>query len=152
MRIGLRAFLFAMLLTPGVSLAQTESPLTPVDFEKLRLKALDQKQTIGLPQTVRKTLGLPDVRIAVKQLVAGDAKQKYFFMLRVEDGVDNVLFTVVSPEGTRVYLTTSKLDFRSAAASIETGPLHGIQSGDPKAIAEFNEVLGVWSQVAQSLE
>jgi hypothetical protein len=148
-----RLLVTALVVSVALSVqAQTESPMTPVDFEKLRIKTLDQKQTSALPQVVRKVLGLPDVRIAVKQLVAGDATQKYFFMLRVEDGVDNVILPVVDPTGTRVFLTTSKLDFRGAAASIEKGPLHGIQGGDPKSIAEFNEVLAVWSQVAQSLE
>ena len=150
-----RMFLAALVLflaSPALHGQSTESPLTPVDFEKLKLKTLDQKQTIGLPPVIRRALKMPDVRIAFKQLVAGDATQKYYFMLRVEDGVDNVILMVVDAKGTRVFLTTSKLDFRGSAASIEKGPLQGIQGGDPKSMAEFTELLGIWSQVAQSLE
>jgi hypothetical protein len=157
--IGNLAMLAALLVSmPCASAAQDDPPLTPVDFEKLRLRTLDEKKTVQLPPTARRALGLPESRMEFKQLVAGDEKQQYFFIVRV-DNPDDVCVSVKNEEATRLYLTNPKLEYRGGAASVKPDPsrrvvggtpIRAIPSGDPAAAAEFAEILRVWAQVAQS--
>ena len=148
-----------LLMMPLASAAQDDPPLTPVDFEKLRLRTLDETGTVQLPPAARRALGLPDIRMEFKQLAAGDEKQQYFFMVRVRTSTDDVIVSVVNEEGSRLFLTNAKLQFRGAAESpkndptrrVISGGVRMVPSGDPKAAAEFIEILRVWAEVAQTL-
>lgn len=149
----MRAYAIAALLVcaPAVLLAQTEWPLTAVDFEKLRLRVLDEKRATQLPPAARKALGLPESRADFKQIVAGDANTQYSFMVRSDGAADDVCISIKDAEGTRIYLTNSKQQFRGAARQNVKEPIRMMPSGDTKALAEFRELLGIWAQVAQSL-
>lgn len=151
MRKGFAAVLVLLILAPIGAAPQTETPLTAVDFEKLKLRVLDEKNTTQLPPAARKALGLPESRADYKKLAAGDATTQYIFMVRSDAGVDDVLVSIKDASGTRLYLTNSKQQFRGAANQNVKEPIRMMPSGDPKAAAEFQEILRVWAQVAQSL-
>jgi hypothetical protein len=150
MRRQVIAALF-LLLAPAISIAQTEPPLTPVDFEKLRLRVLDEKGTTSLPPAARKALGMPESRVDFKQLVAGDANTQYAFMVRSDGSADDVCVSIKDAAGTRMYLTSSKQQYRGGARQNVKEPIRMILSGDSKAAAEFQEILRIWAEVAQSL-
>lgn len=140
-----------LLLLASATFAQTQTPLTAVDFEKLKLRALDEKRETQLPPAARKALGMPESRADFKQIVAGDASTQYSFMVRSDGDIDDVCVSIKDAEGTRMYLTSSKQQFRGAARQNVKEPIRMIPSGDPKAAAEFQEILRIWAEVAQSL-
>ena len=140
-----------LLLAPAMSLAQTDAPLTAVDFEKLRLRVLDEKGNTSLPPAARKALGMPESRVDFKQLVAGDATKQYAFLVRSDGAADDVCVSIKDAEGTRIYLTSSKQQYRGGARQNIKEPIRMIPSGDSKAAAEFQEILRVWAELAQSL-
>lgn len=140
-----------LLLTPATPSAQTEVPLTAVDFEKLKLRVLDEKKTTSLPPAARKALGMPESRVDFKQLVAGDANTQYAFMVRSDGSGDDVCVSIKDAAGTRMYLTSSKQQYRGGARQNVKEPIRMIPSGDPKAAAEFQEILRIWAEVAQTL-
>ena len=140
-----------LLLVPLSMFAQTESPLTAVDLEKIRIRVLDEKRETSLPPAARKALGLPESRADFKQLVAGDATTQYAFMVRSDGAADDICVSIKDAAGTRIYLTNSKQQFRGAANQNVKEPIRMMPSGDPKAAAEFQEILRVWAEVAQSL-
>ena len=142
---------FFLLLAPVVSIGQTDAPLTPVDFEKLRLRVLDEKGNTSLPPAARKALGMPESRVDFKQLVAGDATKQYAFLVRSDGAADDVCVSIKDAEGTRIYLTSSKQQYRGGARQNVKEPIRMIPSGDSKAAAEFQEILRVWAELAQSL-
>ena len=140
-----------LVLLPAHPLAQTDPPLTATDFEKLRLRTLDEKGTTQLPPAARKALGLPESRMDFKQLAAGDANTQYGFMIRSDAKTDDVCVTIKDAAGTRIYLTNSKQQFRGAAQQNVKEPIRMMPSGDPKGAAEFQEILKIWAEVAQGL-
>ena len=140
-----------LLCASASSFAQGDSPLTAVDFEKLKLRVLDEKQATQLPPAARKALGLPESRADFKQIVAGDASTQYSFMVRSDGAADDVCVSIKDAEGTRIYLTNSKQQYRGAARQNVKEPIRMMPSGDPKAAAEFKEILRIWAGVAQSL-
>jgi hypothetical protein len=131
--------------------AQTDSPLTAVDFQKLKLRVLDEKNATQLPPAARKALGLPESRADYKQLAAGDSTTQYIFMVRSDGAADDVVVSIKDAAGTRIYLTNSKQQYRGAANQNVKEPIRMMPSGDPKAAAEFQEILKIWAHVAQSL-
>jgi hypothetical protein len=151
MRSFATATFLLILLAPAVSLAQAESPLTSVDLEKLKLRVLDEKQQTQLPPAARKALGMPEARADFKQIVAGDAKTQYAFLVRSDGVADDLCLSIKDEAGTRMYLTNSKQQFRGSARQNVKEPIRMIPSGDPKAAAEFQEILRVWASLAQSL-
>jgi hypothetical protein len=142
---------FLCLLASAFSFAQSESTLTAVDFEKLKLRVLDEKKTTSLPPAARKALGMPESRVDFKQLVAGDATKQYAFLVRSDGAADDVCVSIKDAEGTRIYLTSSKQQYRGGARQNVKEPIRMIPSGDSKAAAEFQEILRVWAELAQSL-
>ena len=140
-----------MILSAMGAAAQTDPPLTGVDFEKLKARVLDEKNTTQLPPAARKALGLPESRADYKQLAAGDATIQYIFMVRSDGAADDVVISIKDAAGTRIYLTNSKQQFRGSANQNVKEPIRMIPSGDPKAAAEFQEILRVWASLAQSL-
>ncbi len=142
---------FFLLFVASAGFAQTESPLTAVDFEKLKLRILDEKQSTQLPPAARKALGMPESRADFKQIAAGDAKTQYAFLVRSDGVADDVCVSIKDEAGTRIYLTNSKQQFRGAARQNVKEPIRMMPSGDPKAAAEFQEILRIWAEVAGSL-
>jgi hypothetical protein len=142
---------FLMLLASATAFGQTDAPLTAVDLEKLKLRVLDEKQTTQLPPAARKALGLPESRADFKQIVAGDAKKQYALLVRSDGVADDICLSIKDEAGTRIYLTNSKQQFRGSANQNVKEPIRMIPSGDPKAAAEFQEILRIWAQLAQSL-
>ena len=140
-----------LMFASALSFAQSDAPLTAVDFEKLKLRVLDEKQTTQLPPAARKALGLPESRADYKQLAAGDATTQYIFMVRSDATADDVVVSIKDAAGTRIYLTNSKQQFRGSANQNIKEPIRMIPSGDPKAAAEFQEILRVWAELARSL-
>jgi hypothetical protein len=151
MRLTAIAAFLCLVLAPAVSAAQTESPLTAVDLEKLKLRALDEKQTTQLPPAARKALGMPEARADFKQIAAGDAKKQYAFLVRSDGVADDICVSIKDETGTRMYLTNSKQQFRGSARQNVREPIRMIPSGDPAAAAEFQEILRIWAELAQSL-
>jgi hypothetical protein len=151
MRIHAIAVSLLFLLGPAAPHAQTDALLTAVDFEKLRLRVLDEKGNTSLPPAARKALGMPESRVDFKQLVAGDANKQYAFMVRSDAAADDVCVSIKDAEGTRIYLTSSKQQYRGGARQNVKEPIRMIPSGDANAAAEFREILRVWAELAQSL-
>src|SRR5687767_6616416 len=147
---AITAFLL-LVLAPALSVAQTEAPLTAVDLEKLKLRVLDEKQATQLPPAARKALGMPEARADFKQIVAGDAKKQYALLVRSDGVADDICVSIKDEAGTRLYLTNSKQQFRGSANQNIREPIRKIPSGDPKAAAEFQEILRIWAELAQSL-
>jgi hypothetical protein len=146
-----RVAMFLIVLASAAAFAQTEAPLTAVDLEKLKLRVLDEKQTTQLPPAARKALGLPEARADFKQIVAGDAKKQYALLVRSDGVADDICVSIKDEAGTRIYLTNSKQQFRGSANQKVKEPIRMIPSGDPKAAAEFQEILRIWAELAQSL-
>src|SRR5688572_31425767 len=149
----MRTYRVAMFLVvlASAAFAQTEAPLTAVDLEKLKLRVLDEKQTTQLPPAARKALGLPEARADFKQIVAGDAKKQYALLVRSDGVADDICVSIKDEAGTRIYLTNSKQQYRGAARQNVKEPIRMMPSGDPKAAAEFQEILRIWAEVARSL-
>lgn len=78
-----------------------------------------------------------------KQLAPGDDKTQYHFMVRTDRDTDNIFLAVKTEKEVRMYLTSSKLDFRGAGIAIGNERMNAVSSGDPKAEAEFVELLRV---------
>ena len=112
---------------------------------------LDEKRPTQLPPAARKALGMPEARADFKQIVAGDAKTQYAFLVHSDGVADDICLSIKDEAGTRMYLTNSKQQFRGSARQNVKEPIRMIPSGDPKAAAEFQEILRVWASLAQSL-
>ena len=151
MRTSEIAAFVLLLLAPMRPFAQADTPLTAVDFEKLKLRVLDEKQTTQLPPAARKALGMPESRADFKQIAAGDTQTQYAFLVRSDGVADDVCVSIKDEAGTRIYLTNSKQQFRGAARQNVKEPIRMMPSGDPKAAAEFQEILRIWADVARSL-
>src|SRR4051812_43062929 len=105
----------ALLSTPIRLFAQApaERPISEEALLKLKHKALEQTRTVSIPPETKSALRLKENagKTTCKQLVAGDANKKYYFIVPTDMNSDDVFLSTQEANGdVHMFMTNSNLD------------------------------------------
>jgi hypothetical protein len=120
---------------------------------KLKHKALEQTRTVSIPPETKSALRLKENagKTTCKQLVAGDANKKYYFIVPTDMNSDDVFLSTQEANGdVHMFMTNSHLDLVNSLVGAKGKNLAPLPN--PRfAQDEFNTVLQLWAQVAAGL-
>ncbi len=152
--LGCGLAVMAAVLATAAPRAQSDAPQVMSDeaFGTLKKLVLETGNKISIPPDIRAVFRMQETasRVEARQLVAvpPGSDTKYSFIVRTEGG-DDVWLSVQNEEGTRMYMTNSKLTLRGAVSLVRGQPPHALTIIAPIP-ADFTEVLRLWASVAAS--